>query len=138
MIPIHMHVSHWVALVCCVVSGKVPFLHADDLNITNIEKEIKQTIQNLADSTFYPSSATWIKCKSLTYFLHSNECGPRTMLALYIMSIHTEIHEKRLLLYMYCNLAQFARVWAAYIIIGGTPQDILSQSYQARTTHLDN
>jgi len=45
--------------------------------------------------------------------------GPRTLLALTIMSSAYHIHENILMPYMHPNIAQITRVWTANIILGG-------------------
>lgn len=118
-IPIHVHGSHWVALVRREYQGRVLFLYADDLNCTKTERSIKKLLQDHADRTFFPPTAQWLHCNSITYLPHTNECGPRTLLALTIMSSAYHIHENILMPYMHPNIAQIARVWTANIILGG-------------------
>jgi hypothetical protein len=90
------------------------FLFADDLNSATTEEEIKQLLftSNTCQS-FYPSNAQWISCKNYTYIPHSNECGPRSLIAATIMALHPNPSELILLPTRHPNLAQIARTWVA-------------------------
>ncbi len=135
-IPIHVHGSHWVALVRREHQGRVIFLYADDLNCPKTEHSIQKLLRDHADERFYPPTSQWLHCKSSTYLPHSNECGPRTLMALTIMSTAYMIHDKILLPYMHHNLAQIARTWTAHILLSGIPiSSDLSHTYPLSSFH---
>lgn len=113
--------AHWIALVRREIQGQVYFLYSDDLNQPSMEKHIKQVLSEQTDESFYPSTAIWINCKAITYYPHSNECGPRTLLAICIMLLHPEPTDNILLEYMDPNLAQITRTWVAATILTGQP-----------------
>lgn len=68
------------------------------------EASVKHTLSTGNDA-FYPASTIWINCYNLTYQPHSNECGPRTLLALTIQALHQQPHNTMLLPYLHSNLA---------------------------------
>jgi hypothetical protein len=74
-----------------------------------------QYTSQLTSHNFHPESAKWINYNM--YYPHSNECGPRTMLALTIMSIHPSLSNTILLLFMDANIAQLSRWWITKSII---------------------
>jgi hypothetical protein len=67
----------------------------------------------LQPSKHLPTNSTWINCHGYTYHPHSNECGPCTLLALVIMSLHPNPSSNILLPFMHPNLAKICRWWAA-------------------------
>ncbi len=67
--------------------------------------------------SFYPPGTIWINCNSFTYFPHLNECGPRAILALTIMSCHPSPSEQILLPLMNENITQLSRWWIAAFLI---------------------
>jgi hypothetical protein len=94
--PCHVHGLHWVAVVRRIINNSVHLYYANDLNHEETERSIKQLLGSNIRS-FFPTDATWTKCESITYRPHSNECGPRTLMAL--VSIHArgrsrELHKK--------------------------------------------
>ncbi len=103
------------------IQGRVYFLYSDDLNNPSTEQNIKQLISQRTCPTFYPTTAKWINCRSSTYYPHSNECGPRSLLAISIMMLHPHPSETILLEYMDPNLAQITRTWVATTILTGQP-----------------
>jgi hypothetical protein len=114
VLPCYVRGCHWVTVVRREIQGQVMFLFADDLNSATIEEEIKQLLStsNTCPS-FYPSNAQWISCKNYTYIPHSNECGPRSLIAATIMALHPNPSELILLPTMHPSLAQIARTWVA-------------------------
>jgi len=114
-----------VALVRRVINHHVYFLYSDDLNRKSTETHIRQALQQIADPLFFPPNTTWIHCKSHTFRPHSNECGPRVMLALAIMGLHPNPNEHILLPYMHGNLAQIARTWVAYTLQSSSMDTLL-------------
>jgi hypothetical protein len=122
LIPTFIHGNHWIGLVRREINKKIVFLYADDMNNNTTENQIKQLIFHHTDSEFCPLNAEWIHCKGNHYHPHSNECGPRTIVALYILALHPSPHENMLLPVMHPNLAQIARTWVATQIINGMPK----------------
>jgi len=112
-IPCHVNGAHWIGVVRRIVNDKVYFFYADDLNHPPTESAIRHLFDSYANNVFYPRNAKWIRCKSITYRPHSNECGPRTLLALTIMGLHPQPDKHILLPYMNGNLAKIARTWVA-------------------------
>lgn len=87
LIPAFINDSHWTGIVRREIKDRVMFLYADDMNNKNDEINMQQLLQN-TDNEFYPADAIWINCSNNLYLPHSNECGPRTLLALTIMCAH--------------------------------------------------
>jgi ribonuclease HI len=123
-IPCFIHGCHWIAVVRREIQGRVFFLFSDDMNNSETEKEIKQVLSTTTDENFYPTTATWIHCKAPTYIPHSNECGPRSLLAISIMMLHPNPHHLMLMAYMNPNIAQISRIWVAATLISGTPHSL--------------
>jgi hypothetical protein len=118
MIPIHVHGFHWVALTRRQINGRIYFLYSDDMNSPNTHDTIKtQYSTEFTDPNFNPPDSIWINCTSNTYLPHSNECGPRTLLALTLMATHQLPHENMLLPIMHPNIAQITRWWIAKTIL---------------------
>jgi len=88
ILPCFVDECHWVIIVRREINGRVIFLYADDLNQASTERELKNLISAKTSSTFYPPSTEWIKCINYTYQPHSNECGPRSLLAATILALH--------------------------------------------------
>jgi hypothetical protein len=119
-IPCFVNNNHWVGLVRREVKGQVIFLYVDDLNNRNTERRVKHSITTKTDRQFCPTSARWIVCKNYTYHPHSNECGPRMLIAMAVLMTHPSPHEGILLPYMHPNLAQIARTFVAASLLTGT------------------
>jgi hypothetical protein len=119
-IPCFVDRCHWVPLVRREYNGDILFLYADDLNNPSTEVFLKETLSKTS-TDFFPPNAKWIHCHSYTYHPHSNECGPRTLLALTIMMLHPYPDQKMLLPFMHHNLANITRTWVAATIITGSP-----------------
>jgi hypothetical protein len=68
---------------------------------------------------FCPPQSIWINCRNFTYTTHTNECGPRMLLALTILLTHPAPHRDMLIPYMHPNLAQIARTHVAMTILTG-------------------
>lgn len=63
-------------------NDKVVFIYADDMESKSAENRVKQKLSTESTSPeFYLSDAIWITCKSIKYIPHTNEFGPRTLLA---------------------------------------------------------
>jgi hypothetical protein len=118
-IPCFVQGNHWVGLVRREVLGKIKFLYADALNNSSVEHQIKALITKGTNKQFCPPSADWITSKNLMYTPHSNECGPRMLIALTIMMMHPSPHNGMLIPYMHPNLAQIARTFVATTILTG-------------------
>jgi hypothetical protein len=130
MIPIFINDNHWVALVRREFDGRVYFYYSDDMNQRSTEAEVKHFIYNHTDQDFCPSDAKWVHCHSTHYITHSNECGPRTILALHTMAFHPHPHANMLLPLMDTNIAQISRTWIAASIISGNPlHDSLTDTF---------
>ncbi len=123
MLPTFFNDSHWLALVRREINDSVLFIYADDMNNSNTEQEIKNLITTQTNSDFCPPNAKWISCKNTYYLPHSNECGPRTLLALHILATDPDPNENILIHLMHPNLAQIARTWIAISLLTGTVHD---------------
>jgi hypothetical protein len=119
LIPCHVQGIHWVGVVRRIIKNQVWFLYADDLNQQAVEADLKYNLSTYADPAFYPRDAIWLNCKNITFRPHSNECGPRTLLALAVMSLHPDPDEHILLPLMHGNLAQITRTWIAESLLLG-------------------
>jgi len=118
IIPNHIYNSHWIMLCQRVIGQQTFFLYADDLNSKNTEGSIKsQYSNNLTDSSFHLPDSIWINCLSFTYHPHSNECGPRSLIAATVLGLHPFPSPHILLPYMHPNIAQLSRWWVAKCII---------------------
>jgi len=117
VIPIHLNQSHCVILTRWVIGNCTYFLYADDLNSVNNEDTIRNLYSTKSSSQFYPQSATWAHCTSYTYHPHSIECGPRSLLAATIMSIHPNPSQNIILPYMHSNISKISRWWVAFSIL---------------------
>ncbi len=118
-IPCFIHNNHWVALAHREINGRVVFLCTDDLNNPSIAQLVKQIITKETCSQFCPPDATWITCRNYTYTPHTNECGPRMLLALTIFLTHPVPHPDILMPYMHPNLAQITWTHIALTILTG-------------------
>jgi hypothetical protein len=106
-IPIFINGCHWVSVCRRVINNRVTFFYADDMNSPATEQRVRQMLSRAnTDGIFHPENASWISCPSIYYRPHSNECGPRTLLALTIMMLHPTPHLHMLLKYMHPNIAQ--------------------------------
>jgi len=117
ILPCFVDDCHWVAVVRREIQGQTIFLYADDLNDPNTEESIKTLLSNHTSPEFYPLTAKWIQCYNYTYRPHSNECGPRTLIAATIMALHPEPSSHILLPLMHHNLAQISRTWISCQLI---------------------
>ncbi len=142
LIPSFIDNNHWVALVRREIHSQVYFLYSDDMNNSSTERTIKTLIQTHTDDIFCPPNSIWIHCKCNTYHPHSNECGPRTILALHVLALHPTPNPEMLLPLMDANLAQIARLWVAASLINGefhndvfTYTFSLSQFYDTRISN---
>jgi len=84
-IPVHIMGNHWVAVCRRTDSSLTTFYYADDINDASIETTIKNLLFVNAPQYFCPLGSRWVSCENTTYRPHSNECGPRKMLALSVM-----------------------------------------------------
>lgn len=118
LIPYHIHGSHWVAVARKIVNDEIYFLYADDLNLAQTEESVKSYLSTHNTSMqFNPTTSKWINCVNYTYHPHSNECGPRSLLALSIMATHPQPSESILIPFMHPNLALICRWWVAKSLI---------------------
>ncbi len=117
ILPCFVDGCHWVMVVRREINGAVVFLYADDLNNSTTELDIKNLLSQRTSAEFYPASATWIRCHSYTYRPHSNECGPRSLLAATVLALHRNPSPHILLPLMHHNLAQILRTWLAVQIV---------------------
>jgi hypothetical protein len=117
MIPVHIDGFHWVAVVRRIIAGQTIFFYSDDMNSPSTFESVKSLLSHSSTSEdFHPTDALWVNVLSYTYFPHSNECGPRTILALAIMALHPSPDEQIILPYMNPNIAQISRWWVAHTI----------------------
>lgn len=119
-IPCFVINNHWVPVVQRKINGQTIFLYSDDLNDADTEHSLHTLKSIQTDTEFYPPTTQWIHCKSITYIPHSNECGPRMLLALAIMSLHPHLHADILLPFMHPNLSEIGRAWVANTILTQT------------------
>jgi len=118
IIPCYVDNCHWVTVVRREVNGQVIFLFADDMNNSRTEQDIKQLLSTQSTSPiFHPPSAKWIVCRNYTHIPHSNECGPRSLVAATIMALHPNPSNYILLPSMHNNLAQISRTWVAISLL---------------------
>jgi hypothetical protein len=118
VIPCYVNNCHWVTVVRREVNGQVLFLYADDMNNLRTEQDIKQLLSTRSTSPiFHPPSAKWIVCRNYTYIPHSNECGPRSLVAATLMALHPNPSNYILLPSMHNNLAQISRTWVAISLL---------------------
>lgn len=118
-IPVHVNGFHWAALCRRIIHGVVYFFYADDMNSSSVEHSLKRLILRSTNSDFAPSNSIWVNCKTPNFRPHSNECGPRTMLALAVMLTHPAPHKGMLLPYISSNLAQNSRHWMCITLLSG-------------------
>jgi len=117
ILPCFVNGCHWVTVVRREVAGQVIFLYADDLNQSSTERFLKNLLFSDAPEDFYPASAIWVNCINFTYAPHSNECGPRSLLAATILALHPQPSNTILLAAMHPNLAQTLCTWLGCQII---------------------
>jgi hypothetical protein len=123
---IHIGGFHLVALVRQVVNSTVTFYYSNDMNSQNTKDRILSYFNShYTDSHFFPPSAEWVNCSTYSYYPHSNECGPRTLLALLVMVLHPCPHSTMLLPFMHPNLSEISWWWTA--------KTILSQKFDKNT-----
>jgi hypothetical protein len=117
MIPVHVDGNHWVAVVRRAHEGKVSFYYSDDLNSDATYNSVRDTLSHRNTAIlFHQTDAIWVNCPSTTYQPHSNECGPRTILALIVMALLLHPHKNMLSPLMRHNSAQIAQWWTAHIV----------------------
>jgi hypothetical protein len=119
LIPCHVNNNHWVGIARRRIHDRVYFFYADDLTSGTTEQDIKHLIATETDTQFYPRNATWVQCPSTTFQPHSNECGPRTLLALAVIGLHPTPHANMLMPYMSANLSQILWMWVAATVLTG-------------------
>jgi hypothetical protein len=119
LLPTFINNCHWIALARREIDQQVYFLYCDDMNNKNTENDLKNFIQHRTCLEFYPTSTIWINIKSICYFPHSNECGPRSLLALHMMALHPNPNNDMLTPIMHSNLVQITRTWIAASLISG-------------------
>lgn len=118
LIPFYIHESHWVAIVRRYINGKIYFFYSDDLNSSSTYDSIRLTLSTSNTSPlFHLLDAEWVKVTSFTYYSHSNECGPRTCLALLTIAAHPTPTNNILLPFMHEILHKF---------VGGGKQKLFS------------
>jgi hypothetical protein len=118
-IPVHIQGNHWLALCRRLINGVVHFIYANDLNIPRTEMALKKLLQTGTSTEFYPPNSRWVSCRTPIFRPHSNECGPRTMLALAVMISHPAPHPTIIHTYISSNLAQHSRHWMCIVLLMG-------------------
>jgi hypothetical protein len=117
IIPCYVNNCHWVTVVRREVNGQVLLLYADDMNNLRTEQDIKQLLSTRSTSPIiHPPSAKWIVCRNYTYIPHSNECGPRSLVAT-LMVLHPNPSNYIFLPSMHNNLAQISCTWVAISLL---------------------
>jgi hypothetical protein len=88
------------------------------MNSSSTESFIMDHLSTSSTSKlFNPSDSVWINCTNLTYLPHSNECGPRRLLALSVLGTHPNPTKVILLHLMHPNLSQISWWWIAKNLI---------------------
>jgi hypothetical protein len=128
ILPCFVDGCHWVTVVRREVNGQVLFLYADDLNQYTTEQNIKLLLSQHTSPEFYPTTTKWVNCTNYTYRPHSNECGPRSLLAATILALHLNPTSTILLPAMHPNSAQILRSWLSCQILN---QEIDTQAINA-------
>ena len=93
---------------------------------------LKKILQTGTSTEFYPPNSRWILCHTPIFRPHSNECGPRTMLALAVMISHPAPHPT--ILHLSSNLAQHSRHWMCIVLIMGSVP-LLEQKEVTQANH---
>jgi hypothetical protein len=117
IIPIHVHQSHWVIVTRRIVGDKIFYFYTNDLNSSDTEESLHNLYSPTSSLQFFPSGSSWVHCLSYTYHPHSNECGPRSLIAATIMSLHSSPSRNILVPFMHPNIGQICRWWVASSII---------------------
>jgi len=146
IIPCFVDGCHWVTVVRREMRGQVKFFLADDLNSPSTAQDIKQLLSaKNTSNVFSPPGSQWIVCKNYTYTPHSNECGPRSLVAATILALHPNPTNYALLSCMHPNLAQISRTWVAMsLLTNNINQDAIlslftpSQGSFPRTTRVES
>lgn len=129
LILIHIGGNHWIALARRSVNGIIHFYYSDDLNVAAFERQIKTSLSHkFTSDQFFPQTAKWINCRMMKFSPNSNECGPRTILALAVMASHPAPDDNILLPYMHTNLTTLSRLWMCKVLLTGTVS-LLPHSY---------
>jgi hypothetical protein len=105
------------------------------MNDSNIAHDVRMLITNHTDQSFCPPNTEWVQCDTIHYLPHSNECGPRTILALNLFAIHPHPHKQMLLPFMHSNIAQISRKWIALSLLQGI---ILDDNFYDHLDHNSN
>jgi len=121
IIPLHVNSSHWTSIIRKRIDERIIFFYCDDLNNKSQESDIRR-LYNYSNTSpiFHPPNSQWIVCSSYTYLPHSNECGPRALLASAIIALHPNPTQNSLLPAMHPNIAQISRWWIAKCILIAT------------------
>jgi hypothetical protein len=137
LMPLHVQDSHWVSLIRRNIDGRLHFYYADDMNSPNTAHMIRHHLSPIKTSAeIHPSNAIWHNCLSYTYLPHSNECGPRTLLALSVFALHPNPSQYMLLPYMNNNIAQISRWWVARCILNlAFPCNIIKKTANSHLVH---
>jgi len=117
LVPIHVYNNHWIALVRKIKSGIVHFYYSDDLNNSRTESTICETVLIELAPTSARAMLNGSPCVTPNYTPHSNECGPRTVMALAIIGLHPNPHSHCLMDYTHPNLAQIGRYWLGSLLL---------------------
>ena len=124
-IPIHVNGTHWLALCRRRIDGVTYFFYADDLNQSSTEQNIRAHLSTVPG--LVPKDSVWINCDNYTYYPHSNECGPRTILVLAIFISHPSPSCTMLTQYMN-PMAMQSRTWMSHLLLTGSSSLIPPQS----------
>ncbi len=103
-----------------IINNRTYFFCADDMGGPANERKVKDLLSTAqTDSIFNPQDSIWVSCNNICYRPHSNECGPRSLLALAVMLTHPNPCQNMLIPYMHQNITQEARLWVASLILQG-------------------
>ena len=134
-IPIHINGNQWVAVYQHYTARRVTFYYADDMNHPSTEKTVQHVLESTTSTQFYPPGSEWKNCKTQNISPHSNECGPRTILALAVLASSQTPSDTSLHKYMHGNLAHCSRVWMAMLLLQGQVQLLPHEAQEPPSTH---
>ena len=95
---------------------------------------LKKLLQTGTSTEFYPPNSRWVSCRTPIFRPHSNECGPRTMLALAVMISHPAPHLTILHTYISSNLVQHSCHWMCIVLLMGIVP-LLEQNEVTQANH---
>jgi hypothetical protein len=102
----------------CASLSSTYFFYSDDLNSENSYESLRSMYSSTFTSpSFHPAQSVWVNCQAYIYLPHSNECGPRSLLAASIMAFHPSPSSSMILPFMHNNICQISMWWVAKSIL---------------------